>query len=249
MGKPQSSQSSFYGGSGWENDCLHLQWDQLALGPNVAAWGHSPCATPQGGALGYPTSKRGRGNSLWVDQPTWGPPTPCHWPHVIYPIGLNGQEEPIITSLPEPLASGISLTAGEPIYLGIDILPPPVEEPEQKVLPFGEAFTIVVASPHKCPPKSEGSMTMEVRNLLSQAILEMSSCRSKNLTPRRPAPAVVPTTPPQKPDGPLQPVDNSSQANTKMAEASLEDIPTSISLIAAVSRTGSITPPVDAMEL
>ena len=34
-----------------------------------------------------------------------------------------------------------------------------------------------------------------------------------------------------------------------MAEASLEDIPTSISPIAAISRTGSITPPVDAMEL
>ena len=34
-----------------------------------------------------------------------------------------------------------------------------------------------------------------------------------------------------------------------MAEASLEDIPTSISPIAAISRTRSITPPVDGMEL
>ena len=49
-------------------------------------------------------------------------------PQVVYPIGLNGQDEPIITSLPELLACGISLTTGEPIYLGIDILSPPVEE-------------------------------------------------------------------------------------------------------------------------
>ena len=60
---------------------------------------------------------------------------------------------------------------------------------------------------------------------------------------------VVPMTPPQKPEGPLHPVDTSSQVSTEAAEASLEDIPTSISPIAAISRTGSITPLVDAMEL
>ena len=86
---------------------------------------------------------------------------------VVYPVGLNGQDEPIITSLQEPLASGISLTTGKPIYLGIDISSPPMEEPDQKILPFGKISTTIVASPHKSPPKSEGSMTMEVRNLLS----------------------------------------------------------------------------------
>ena len=77
----------------------------------------------------------------------------------------------------------------------------------------------------------------------------MSSLRSKNLTPRRPTQVVVPMTPPQKPEGPLQPVDTSSQASAKVVEASLEDIPTSISPIAAVSRTGSVTALVDAMKL
>ena len=92
-------------------------------------------------------------------------------------------------------------------------------------------------------------MTMEVRNLLSQAILETSSCRSKHWSPRRPTPVVVPMTPPEKPEGSLWPVDTSSQASAKAAEASLEDIPTSISPIAAISRTGSITPPMDELEL
>ena len=90
---------------------------------------------------------------------------------------------------------------------------------------------------------------MKVRNLLTQAILEMSSCGSEHSSPRRPTPVVVPMTPPQKPEGPLQPVDTSSQVSAKVTEASLEDIPASISPIAAVYRTGSITPPVDAMEL
>ena len=88
-------------------------------------------------------------------------------PQVIYPIGLNGQDEPIITSLPEPLASSVSLTASKPTYLGIDIPSPLVEGPDQKIPPLGEVSTILVASPHKSPLKLEGSMTVEVRDLLS----------------------------------------------------------------------------------
>ena len=92
-------------------------------------------------------------------------------------------------------------------------------------------------------------MTMEVRNLLSQAVLEMSGCRSKNPTPRRPTPVVVPMSLPQKSKELLQPVDTSSQLSAEMAEASLEGISTSISPLAVASQSGSITPPVDTMEL
>ena len=88
-------------------------------------------------------------------------------PQVIYPIGLNGHDELVITTVPEPLDSGISLITSKHIYLGIDIPSSPVEEPDQKTLPLGEVSTILITSPHKSPPKSEGSMTMEVSNLLS----------------------------------------------------------------------------------
>ena len=44
----------------------------------------------------------------------------CHLlatsPQVIYPIGLNGHDEPIITTLPDPLGSGINLIASKHIY-------------------------------------------------------------------------------------------------------------------------------------
>ena len=72
---------------------------------------------------------------------------------VVYPIGLNGHDEPIITSLPELLASGTSLTADEPVYLEIDIPPPLREDPDQKEPPLGEVSTIIIASPQKSPPK------------------------------------------------------------------------------------------------
>ena len=49
---------------------------------------------------------------------------------VAYSIGLNGCEEPIIASLPESLATGVSLTRGESIYLEIDIPQSLAEEPD-----------------------------------------------------------------------------------------------------------------------
>ena len=124
-----------------------------------------------------------------------------------------------------------------------------MEEPDQKILPLGEVSTILIAGPHKSPLKLEGIVTTEVSNLLSQAVLEVSSCESKHSSPRRPTPAVVLMTLPQKPEDPLQLVNTSSQVSVEEAEASLEDIPANISPIAAVSRTRSISPSVDIAEL
>ena len=60
---------------------------------------------------------------------------------------------------------------------------------------------------------------------------------------------VVLMPPPHKPKELLQLVDTSSQASAEMVEPSLEGIPTNISPITMTSRSGSITPPADAMEL
>ena len=85
-------------------------------------------------------------------------------------------------------------------------------------------------------------MTTEVSNLLCQAVLEVSSCESEHSSPKRPTTAVVLMTQSQKPDGPLQSVNTSSQASIEEADSSLEDIPTNISQIAAISRSRSVSP-------
>ena len=85
-------------------------------------------------------------------------------PQVVYPIGLNGEDEPIITTLPELLSSGISIIASKHLYLGIDI--PPMEESDTKTLPIGKASIILTTIPHKSPLKLEGGMTAEVNDLL-----------------------------------------------------------------------------------
>ena len=74
---------------------------------------------------------------------------------VTYLVGLNGCEDPIITSLPESLANGISLTGGGSIYLQVNIPQSMAEEPDQKAPPLGRCSAILIASPLKTtPPKT-----------------------------------------------------------------------------------------------
>ena len=118
---------------------------------------------------------------------------------VAYPVGLNGCEDPIITSLPKSLANGISLTWGRSIYLEVNIPQPIAEELDWKVSPLGRCSPILMASPLKTTspkPEREVSMTMEVRSLLSQVMLDMSGHVSGNSTPITIANPMVILTPP-----------------------------------------------------
>ena len=82
-------------------------------------------------------------------------------PQVIYLIGLNGKDEPIITTLPDPLGSSISLITSKHTYLEIDTPLPPMEEPDRKMLPLEDIPTVLVTSPLQFPLKPKGSITIE----------------------------------------------------------------------------------------
>ena len=175
---------------------------------------------------------------------------------VAYPVGLNGHKDPIITSLPKSLANGISLTGGRSIYLEVNIPQPMAEELDQKALPLGAHSSILIASPLKTTPmkpEREVSMTMEVRSLLSWVMLDMSGHMSGNSTPKRPNPVVIFTPPPHKLRDLSRPVDTSSQVSTpddvEMAEASLAEVPTTMSPIAMTPGSRSGTPPTDVSQL
>ena len=92
-------------------------------------------------------------------------------------------------------------------------------------------------------------MTMEVRSLLSWVMLDTSGHGSGNSTQKRPNPVVVLTPPPHKLEDLPMLVDTSSQVSTpddvNMAEASLGEVPNTISPIAVTPRSRSITPPTD----
>ena len=92
-------------------------------------------------------------------------------------------------------------------------------------------------------------MTMEVRELLSWAVVDTSGHVSENLTPRRLNPMVVLTPLPHKLGAPSGPVDTSSQVSTpddaEIVEGSLEEIPAAPSPTAKTPGPSSNAPPAD----
>ena len=96
-------------------------------------------------------------------------------------------------------------------------------------------------------------MAMEVGSLLSRVMLDTSGHGSGNLTPKRPNPVVILTPPPHKLRDLSRQMDTSSQVSipndVKMAEASLEEVPTTISPIDATAGSRSVTPPADVVQL
>ena len=168
-------------------------------------------------------------------------------PQVIYPSGLNGQDKPIITTLPEPLSSSKCIIANEHSYLEIDISFK--RESDTKALLIGEASIILKTAPPKSSPEPKCSMATEVDNLLTQAMADKSSCKSKQSSPEKTATVAATMSPPCRSEVSTPPANTSSQASIKEAEGSLEDVPTNISPIAAAYSSRSISPPVDPLEL
>ena len=123
-----------------------------------------------------------------------------------------------------------------------------MEEPDRKMPPLEDIPTVLVTSPPKSPLKPEGSITMEVSNLLSQAVLETSSCESQQSPPRRPTIVVVLMSPPQRPEGLLPPANSSSQASIDKGEASIEDMSANIYPITAISGSNSTSTLIDLTE-
>ena len=176
---------------------------------------------------------------------------------IVYAVGLNGCEVPMIASPPEPVTKGVNLLSSEPIYLKMDILQLPTEGPELKAPPLrGHPPSILIASPVRPPlPKVEGevSMTMEVRELLSWAVLDTSEHVSGSSTPKRQEPMVLVTPLPTKLEDFLKPVDMSSQVSTlndaEIEDASLEEIPAPSSPTTEAQGPGSDAPPPDVAHL
>ena len=58
-------------------------------------------------------------------------------PQVVYPVGLNGANQPVTITLPEPLHSSSSVTTDGHSHMGIDIPLLSPEEPEHTTVPLG----------------------------------------------------------------------------------------------------------------
>ena len=171
------------------------------------------------------------------------------WPRVVYPVGLNGNDQPVTITLPEPLHSSASVTTTKHPHMRINIPVLPPEEPECTTLPLGRAHTIPAATSPKTPLKPRISLATEVDDLLTQAMADDSSCKSEHSTIGKAATAEAVMSPSHKSEAPPLPVNTSSQASMEEGEASLKSNPVNISPITATYSSHSASPLVDPTEL
>ena len=131
--------------------------------------------------------------------------------------------------------------------IDIPLLSP--EEPECTTLPLDKVHAIPAATPPKPPWKPRISLTAEVDDLLTWAMVDDSSCKSEHSTAGKVATAEAVMSLSHKLEAPALPVDTSSQASMEEGEASLESNPVNVSPIMAVYSSCSASPMVDLTEL
>ena len=156
---------------------------------------------------------------------------------VVYPEGLNGCQVLVVMTLSELLSNGMTMLEGGSTFLQVDLSQSARREQELKALSLSSGLSPTpAASPTRAfPPKVEGqiSMTMEVSELLSQAVLDTSGLASRSSTPKRPGSLAMATLLPLKPEGSAKLVDTSSQVSTpddvEMDDPTLEEINASLS--------------------
>ena len=170
-------------------------------------------------------------------------------PQVIYPVGLNGGNQPVTINLPELLHSSSSITTDEHPHMRIDIPLLSPEEPECTTLPLGGAHTTPAATTPKTPWKPRISLMAEVNDLLKWGMVDNSSCKSEHSTTGKAAAAEAVMSLSHKAEVPAPPVDTSSQASVEEGEASLESNPVNISPTMATYSSHSDSPMVDLTEL
>ena len=138
----------------------------------------------------------------------------------------------MIMSLPESLSNGMTMLDGESTFLQVDLSQSTTKKQESMALSLGSGInpTLATSPTRALPPKAEGqiSMTMEVSELLSLAVLDTSGLASGSSTPKRPGSLALATPLSHKPEDSAKPVDTSSQVsisdNAEMDNPTLEEI-------------------------
>ena len=170
-------------------------------------------------------------------------------PQVVYPVGLNGGNQPVTITLSELLHSGSSITTNKHPYTRIDLPPLSLEEPGCTTQPLGRVHGIPVATTPKTPWKPRISLMAEVNGLLKWDMADDSSRESEHSSTEKAAAAEAVMFLPHKAEVPALPIDTSCQASVEEGEASLECNPVKVSPTMAAYSSCSGSPTVDLMEL
>ena len=100
---------------------------------------------------------------------------------VVYLVGLNGGDQPVIIDLLELLHSGSSITTDKHPHLWIDIPLPTTEEPECTTLPLGRGPATPANTIPKTPWKPRITLMAEVTDLLDWGMQTITTASQNTL--------------------------------------------------------------------
>ena len=126
-------------------------------------------------------------------------------------MGLNGGNQPVTITLPEPLHSGSSVTTDKHPHVRIDIPLCSPKESECKTLPLGRVHAIPSATTPKTPWNPRISLTAEVNDLLKQGMVDDSNCEAEHSASEKATTVEAFMSLSHKVEVPAPPIDTSSQ--------------------------------------
>ena len=168
---------------------------------------------------------------------------------VIYPVGLIRGDQSVTIDLPGPLHSGSSVTTDEHPYIKIDIPSPTPEEQDCANLPLSGVHATLAVDMPKTPWKPRVTLMAEVNNLPTWGMAEDYNCEPEHSAMVEEPATKTDTSPPQKMEVPVLPLDTFSQVSVPEMEASMESNPICNSPTAVAYSSHSDSPTMDLPEL
>ena len=141
---------------------------------------------------------------------------------VIYPVGLNGDDQSATIDLPGPLHSSSSVTINDHLYIKINIPSPTPVEQDNANPPSGRVHTTPAVTMLKTPWKPRIFLRDEVGNLLDRGVTKDYDCELEHSAMVKEPSTKADASQPQQVEVPVWPLDTSSQGSVIETEGSID---------------------------
>ena len=190
--------------------------------------------------LGVLTPEKMESLSRWISQLEIHQLLSAGW-LVVVPMELSGGEQAVTVNLPEPLCTSSSVTSNKHPFIEVNI-PSPTTEDQGCTTPFpgrqGETLPTTIT---KTPWQPRIALVTQVTELLDRGMTDNYDWESEHFVAAEHA-TQVETSPTQKMEEPLLPLETSSQTSVDGMDVSVESIPANATLVTAVHSSQSDSP-------
>ena len=152
---------------------------------------------------------------------------------VVVPVELNGGEQAVTVDLPEPLCTGSSITSDDHPFIEVNIPSPTMEDQGCMTPTQGRQQDTLPTTIPKTPWKPRIALVTQVAKLLDRGMTNNDNWESEHSIMADHA-TQAETSPTQKMEELLLPLETSSQTSVDGTDASIESTPVDATLVTAV---------------